>query len=43
VGGGLWIDPTAQVCLDLATQTHLGHNHASTSSDDSFGSYTICP
>jgi hypothetical protein len=42
-GGGLYIDALAEVCLDLVTQARLRHNHASTSHDDVFGTFTTCP
>jgi hypothetical protein len=42
-GGGLYIDPAALVCLDAFTQANVSHNKASTSGNDIYGSYTICP
>jgi hypothetical protein len=30
------------VCLDVFTQAHVKKNHASTSNDDIFGTYTKC-
>jgi hypothetical protein len=40
LGGALYIDPTAAVSLDAFTLAHFLGNHASTSNNDVFGSYT---
>jgi hypothetical protein len=40
-GGGLYIDPSAKVCL--STDSIVVGNHASTSNDDIFGTFTVCP
>jgi hypothetical protein len=40
VGGGIYIEPLALVCLD--TKTKVKHNTASTSNDDIFGTFTTC-
>jgi hypothetical protein len=42
-GGGLYIDPTASVCLDAFTQANVAHNSASTAYPDIDGSYTTSP
>jgi hypothetical protein len=42
IGGGLYLANGGMVCLDVFTQAHIKHNHASTSNDDIFGSYTTC-
>ena len=42
-GGGLWIDSLASVCLDTLTVAKVSNNKASTSSNNIYGSYTICP
>jgi hypothetical protein len=41
IGGGLYIDPSAKVCL--STDSIVVGNHASTSNDDIFGTFTVCP
>jgi hypothetical protein len=41
VGGGLYFVPGGIACLDVVTIVR--HNHASTSNDDLFGFFTICP
>jgi hypothetical protein len=40
VGGGVYIDSHASVCIALTTAVR--HNHASTSNDDSFGTFSTC-
>jgi hypothetical protein len=42
IGGGLYLAAGGIVCLDVFTQIHVKHNHASTSNDDIFGSFTTC-
>ena len=42
-GGGLYIDPLASICLDAFTVANVTNNSASTSGNDIYGSYTICP
>ena len=42
IGGGLYLASGGIVCLDVFTQAHVKKNHASTSNDDIFGSYTTC-
>jgi hypothetical protein len=42
-GGGLYIASLATVGLDAFTVAHINHNHASTSNDDIYGSYTLLP
>jgi hypothetical protein len=42
-GGGLYIDPLASVCLDASTVANVTSNNASTSGNDIYGSYTVCP
>ena len=41
-GGGLYLAPGGDACLDAFTQAHTKNNHASTSDDDIFGSFTTC-
>jgi hypothetical protein len=41
-GGGLYLASGGIVCLDVFTQAHVKKNHASTSNDDIFGTYTTC-
>jgi hypothetical protein len=43
IGGGAYFADGGIVCLDFFTETNVTGNHASTSNDDIFGSYTICP
>jgi hypothetical protein len=43
VGGGLYIDAAAAVCLDAFTQSQVKKNHASTSDNEIYGTYTTCP
>jgi len=43
VGGGLYINNTATVGLDLFTVDHVKKNHASTSDDDIHGPYVVIP
>ncbi len=40
IGGGLYLADGGIVCIDTATV--IKKNHASTSSDDTFGVYTTC-
>jgi hypothetical protein len=40
-GGGLYITTLATVDLDAITLAHITHNHASTSNNDIYGSYTL--
>jgi hypothetical protein len=42
-GGGLYLDSGGIVCLDVFTSKHVSGNTASTSYDDVFGVFTICP
>jgi hypothetical protein len=42
IGGGLYLADGGIVCLDVFTQAHVKKNHASTSNDDIFGSFTTC-
>jgi hypothetical protein len=42
-GGGLYLAPGGTACLDIFTQSHVTGNHASTSEDDIFGTFTTCP
>jgi hypothetical protein len=42
IGGGLYLADGGIVCLDVFTQAHAKKNHASTSNDDIFGSFTTC-
>jgi hypothetical protein len=42
IGGGLYLASGGIVCLDVFTQAHVKKNHASTSNDDIFGSFTTC-
>jgi hypothetical protein len=41
-GGGLYLAPGGSACLDSFTQSHVTDNHASTSDDDIFGTFTTC-
>jgi hypothetical protein len=41
-GGGLYILPTASVCLDTATLYAIANNLASTSDSNIHGSYSLC-
>jgi hypothetical protein len=41
-GGGVFIAPSASVCLDLFTQANAKKNTASTTGDNIFGSFTTC-
>jgi hypothetical protein len=41
IGGGLYLAAGGSVCIDV--NTVIVHNHASTSNDDIFGVFTICP
>jgi hypothetical protein len=41
-GGGLYLAVGGAACLDAFTQAHVTNNHASTSDDDIFGSFTSC-
>jgi hypothetical protein len=43
LGGGAYLAAGGSVCFDVFTAAHVRHNHASTSDDDVFGSFTICP
>ena len=43
IGGGLYLAAGGSVCLDAFTVAHIKHKDASTSNDDVFGSYMICP
>jgi hypothetical protein len=43
VGGGAYFTAGVVVCLDVFTQGHVKNNHASTSADDLFGTFTTCP
>jgi hypothetical protein len=43
IGGGAYFADGGIVCLDSYTVKHIAKNHASTSNDNIFGSYTICP
>jgi uncharacterized protein (TIGR03118 family) len=43
IGGGLFLAAGGSVCFDVFTQAHVKDNHASTSNDDVFGVFTICP
>ena len=43
VGGGVYLTDGGIACLDVWTSTHVTGNHASTSDDDIFGVFTICP
>jgi hypothetical protein len=42
-GGGLYLAAGGVACLDAFTRAHVTHNHASTSDDDIFGTFTTCP
>ena len=42
-GGGLYLADGGVACLDTFTHAHTTNNHASTSYDDLFGAFTICP
>jgi hypothetical protein len=42
-GGGLYLASGGTVCLDVFTSTHISGNAASTSDNDVFGVFTICP
>jgi hypothetical protein len=42
VGGGVFIDPAASVCLDAFTQANVKNNAASTSGNGVFGIFTTC-
>jgi hypothetical protein len=41
VGGGLYLAPTATVGLDAGTIAHVTNNHASTNTNDIFGTYSV--
>jgi hypothetical protein len=43
IGGGLYLAPGGIVCLDGFTQAHATDDYASTSDDDIFGVFGICP
>ncbi len=43
VGGGAYFGSGSIVCFDAFTRDHAKHNHASTTDDDIFGVFTICP
>jgi hypothetical protein len=43
VGGGLYLEPGGSACLDAATLAAILGNFASTSDDDVFGDFTLCP
>jgi hypothetical protein len=43
VGGGLYLADGGAACLDAFTLAHVTGNHASTSDDDIFGTFTPCP
>jgi hypothetical protein len=43
MGGGGYFDAGGAVCLDSYTVAHVSKNHASTSDDDFFGAFGICP
>lgn len=40
LGGGVYVDPAASVCVDLATL--IAKNYASTAGDDMFGKLYLC-
>jgi hypothetical protein len=42
-GGGLYLASGGTVCLDSYTVKHIFKNTASTSDNDVFGGFTICP
>jgi hypothetical protein len=42
-GGGLYLADGGTVCLDAFTIAHVFGDHASTSDDDIFGTFTTCP
>jgi hypothetical protein len=42
IGGGVFIDPAALVCLDAFTQSHVRHNTASTADRDIHGPWSPC-
>jgi hypothetical protein len=42
-GGGLYLADGGIACLDAFTLAHVTGNHASTSDDDIFGTFTTCP
>ncbi len=41
-GGGLYLDAGGAACLDAFTVAHVMGNHAYTSDDDVFGTFTTC-
>jgi hypothetical protein len=43
IGGGIYLAPGSSACLDAFTVANTRRNHASTSDDDIFGVYAICP
>jgi hypothetical protein len=43
IGGGAYLASGGNVCFDVFTLTHIKGNKASTSNDDVFGDFTICP
>jgi hypothetical protein len=42
-GGGLYLASGGTACLDVLTSQHVFGNTASTSDNDVFGDFTICP
>jgi hypothetical protein len=43
VGGGAYLAAGGSACFDAFTTAHVKRNHASTSNDDLFGVFAICP
>ena len=41
IGGGVYLASGGSVCINW--NTVIAHNHASTSNDDVFGDFIICP
>jgi hypothetical protein len=43
IGGGVYLSSDGVVCFDLFTSVSITGNTASTSNNDVFGDFTICP